>query len=134
MTDNQTSGPTTPPALIDRSMKALIRRVPGAFFRLAGVDAGPLPIRYEDVSINLAEHRADQVIILGEDDDPERWASHLEYQLQPDARALRGWFFKREPGQPGFLFGALPGPVKEKPRRLGGPPGLSKGGKFFCIV
>src|SRR5438876_6919586 len=94
VTDNQTAGRTEPPALIDRSMKALIRRVPGAFFRLAGVDTGPRPIRSDDVSINLPEHRADQVLILGAEDDPTRWASHLEYQLQPDARVMQGWFFK----------------------------------------
>jgi predicted transposase YdaD len=92
--DNQPFSRPDSSALIDRSVKALIRQVPGAFFRLAGVETGLSPIRYEDVTVSIPEHRADQVLSLGADDDPDRWASHLEYQLQPDARVLRGWFFK----------------------------------------
>ena len=40
------------------------------------------------------EYRADQVFLIGPDDDPDRWALHLEYQLQADPRELRGWFLK----------------------------------------
>jgi predicted transposase YdaD len=79
---------------LDRSLKTLIRRAPGAFFRLAGITPDPRVVRPGDVSVNVAEFRADQVFIVGEEGDPKRWALHLEYQLQPDARVMPGWFFK----------------------------------------
>jgi predicted transposase YdaD len=82
------------PNLIDRSLKVLIRRVAPAFFRLAGVSVDPATISPGDVSVNLPEHRADQVFLVGDTTDPSRWALHLEYQLQPDARVLRGWLLK----------------------------------------
>jgi hypothetical protein len=80
--------------LIDRSLKALARRAVPAFLRLAGVDVPPAAIRWEDVTINLPEFRADQVLLVGADDDPHRWALHLEFQLEPDRRVMPGWFLK----------------------------------------
>src|SRR5438552_1462284 len=82
------------PNIIDRSVKALIRRVPSAFFRLAEVDVDPAAVRPGDVAVNLPEFRADQVFTVGSEDDPRRWAIHLEYQLQPDQRVLKGWLLK----------------------------------------
>jgi Domain of unknown function (DUF4351) len=81
-------------SLIDRSLKALARRAAPAFLRLAGVDAPPAAIRWEDVTVNLPEFRADQVLIVGADEDPGRWALHLEFQLEPDRRVMPGWFLK----------------------------------------
>jgi predicted transposase YdaD len=80
--------------LIDRSLKALARRVAPTFLRLAGVDAPPAALRWEDVTINLPEYRADQVLLVGVDDAPRRWALHLEFQLEPDRRVMPGWFLK----------------------------------------
>jgi hypothetical protein len=82
------------PDIIDRSVKALIRRVPHTFFRLARVDVDFHTVHPEDTAVNLAEFRADHVFIVGEESDPACWATHIEYQLQPDARVLRDWFFK----------------------------------------
>jgi predicted transposase YdaD len=79
------------PAEIDRSLKALIRAVPPAFCRLAGAEVEPGRIRMVEASVNLPEFRADQVLLI-QDDTP--WAIHVEYQLQPDRRVLRGWFLK----------------------------------------
>jgi hypothetical protein len=79
----------SPAQLIDRSLKLLFRRVSPALFRLARLSVDPAAIRLADVSVNLPEHRADQLFLTGADDDPRRWALHLEYQLQPDRRALR---------------------------------------------
>jgi hypothetical protein len=78
---------------IDRSVKALCRRVPWALLQLLGVDPA-VELAWEDVSINLPEFRADQVLILGAPEDPNRWAIHFEYQLQPDSRLLRSWRLK----------------------------------------
>lgn len=78
---------------IDRSVKALCRRVPQALLQLLGVNPF-VELAWEDVNINLPEHRADQVLILGGPDDPRRWAIHLEYQLEPDPRLLRSWRLK----------------------------------------
>jgi hypothetical protein len=83
-----------PPALIDRSVKAMIRSVPDAFCRLARVDADPHAIRFEDVALNLAEFRADHVLIIGTQEDPSCWAMHLEYQLEPDLSVMPGWLLK----------------------------------------
>jgi predicted transposase YdaD len=75
-------------------LKALVRRVPTAFLRLAGIDVEPGAIRTDDVTINLPEFRADQVLLVGQQDDPARWALHVEFQLRPDQRVLRSWFLK----------------------------------------
>ncbi len=83
-----------PHALIDRSVKALIRTVPDVLFRLAGVQVDPRDVRFEDVALNLPELRADHVLRVGEPDDPAGWAIHLEYQLQPDPTAMPVWLLK----------------------------------------
>src|SRR5438105_2582141 len=80
--------------VIDRSLKALARRAAPAFLRLFGVPVEPSTLRREDVSVNLPEFRADQVLLVGAEDDPERWAMHLEFQLDPDRRVLPDWFLK----------------------------------------
>jgi hypothetical protein len=84
----------SPAQLIDRSLKLLFRRVSPALFRLARLPVDPAAVRLADVAVNLPEHRADQLFLIGADDDPARWGLHLEYQLQPDRRALRGWLLK----------------------------------------
>jgi hypothetical protein len=71
------------PSFFDRSLKTLFRRVPPALFRLLGVQVDPAQVQAGDVSVNLAEFRADQVFVVGGTDDPERWALHIEYHLQP---------------------------------------------------
>jgi predicted transposase YdaD len=83
-----------PPHPLDRSLKALIRRVPTAFLRLAGIEANPNVVRIEDVTINLPEFRADQVLIIGPQEADGTKAVHFEFQMQPDRRVLRDWFLK----------------------------------------
>jgi len=81
-------------SLIDASLKTLIRSVFPAFLRLIGVQAGSEQVRLGDVSVNLPEFRADQLFMIGEEDDASRWALHIEYQLEPDERMCRGWYHK----------------------------------------
>jgi hypothetical protein len=83
-----------PPALIDRSVKALIRAVPEALFRLAGVEVDRGAVHFEDIALNLPELRADHVLLHGAENDPARWALHVEYQLQPDPSVMPGWLVK----------------------------------------
>src|SRR5205807_9847606 len=85
--------PLQPPE-VDQSRKTLIRTVPPAFCRLAGAQVTADQIHFTDVSVHLPEFRADQVLIVSETGRPSRWAIHVEYQLQPDTRVLRGWFLK----------------------------------------
>ena len=94
MTDRE-EPPQQPPALIDRSVKALIRAVPEALFRLAGVQADRRDVRFEDIALNLPEHRADHVLLHGAEGDPARWAMHAEYQLQPDPSVMPGKSLRR---------------------------------------
>lgn len=82
------------PSLFDRSIKVLLRRAYPAFLRLAGFAVDPARVRPEDVTINLPEHRADQVFLVGEEGDADRGGLHLECQMQPDARVMDGWFYK----------------------------------------
>src|SRR4051794_34096611 len=79
-------------SLIDRSAKVLARRVPDAFCRLAGIEVAGAALSFEDVSINLPEYRADQVLII--ERPGVRWGWHLEYQLRPDRQKLLTWLFK----------------------------------------
>jgi hypothetical protein len=83
-----------PRELIDRSLKVLTRHAAHALCRLADVAVAPDQIRFEDTAVNLAEFRADQILLLGAEDDPTRWGWHLEYQLEPDARVMAGWLLK----------------------------------------
>jgi hypothetical protein len=73
---------------IDRSMKVLFRCVPPAFFRLAGLEVDPSLIRLGDVSVNIPEFRADQVLIAHSPDGSPAWGVYLEYQLHPDPAVL----------------------------------------------
>ncbi len=79
---------------IDREIKALVRLVPQALFRLAGINTHGLPIFPADVPVDQPQHDADSVFRVGGDNDPAGWALHLEYQLQPDSRELKRWMFK----------------------------------------
>ena len=54
---------------IDRSLKVLVRQVPRAFFRLAGAEIRDRPLSVTDVSVNVPEHRADNVLLVGAEDD-----------------------------------------------------------------
>lgn len=80
--------------LLDRSLKVLFRLAAPAFLRLAGLSVDPSRIRIGDVTINLAEHRADGFVFVGDEGDPKRWAAHVEFQSQPDSRVLTTWFLK----------------------------------------
>jgi predicted transposase YdaD len=82
------------PNLLDLSMKTLCRHAPAAMLRLAGVEVEPARVRLGDVTVVLPEFRADQVLLVGGDTEPEPWAVHFEYQALPDVRALRTWFVK----------------------------------------
>ena len=80
--------------LLDRSLKLLTRRAAPALCRLAAIAVDPAQIRFEDTAVNVAEHRADTVLLLGAEEDPDRWGWHLEYQLEPDPRVIPGWLLK----------------------------------------
>ena len=82
-----------PREVIDRSVKALCRRVPQALLQLLRLPVTP-SLSWEDASVTIPGHRGDQVLVVGEPGDPERWALHLEYQLTPDPRLLRDWQLK----------------------------------------
>jgi hypothetical protein len=83
-----------PPNPLDRALKVLIRRTLPSLLRLAGVTVDPSQIRPDDTAINLPEYRADNVFRIGAEEDPARWALHLEHQLQPDHRVLPDWYYK----------------------------------------
>lgn len=90
----QGRGPVSEVSVVDLSVKALAREVPGAFFRLVNLDVEETRIHRGDVTVAVPEFRADQVYqVLGADGTPE-WALYLECQLQPDPRLLKSWFLK----------------------------------------
>ena len=80
-------------AILDQAAKRLFGESPRATLRLAGatVPEGTL-IRREDVSVNIAEHRADQVFVPEVPDNP--WALQTEYAAQPDPRQHARWLYK----------------------------------------
>lgn len=77
---------------VDVAIKQLFRRYPRTILRLAGVPSLPASLRWEDAAIVLAETRADQVLIVEQQEGGG--ALYLEYQLQPDSRVLPDWFLK----------------------------------------
>src|SRR5262249_21334695 len=84
----------SPPSPIDRAVKALIRRVPAPFFPPVGASVDPAALAAQEVTVLLPEYRADHVLKVGVEDDPDRWALHVEFQMEPDTRVLRNWFLK----------------------------------------
>ncbi|MGV3722521.1 MAG: hypothetical protein ACO1SX_16565 [Actinomycetota bacterium] len=85
---------STPPNLVDLSLKALARRVPAAMFRLLGFDVAPGAIRIVDPTVIVKELEADHVFVHESDADQEAWGLYLEYQQEPDRRQLRKWALK----------------------------------------
>lgn len=84
----------TEPSLVDLCIKILARCSPGVFFRIARLEVSPGAIRTGDVTVAVAEFRADHVYIVEGGNGAPEWALHLEVQLQPDRRVVRGWFHK----------------------------------------
>ncbi|MDQ2733033.1 MAG: DUF4351 domain-containing protein [Armatimonadota bacterium] len=84
----------TPPTLIDRSVKILIRDHPDAMSRLLNLNISPEHIRTDDVSVNVPEFRSDQLFVIEGAGDPPKWGLQGECQLEPDKRAVQGWFLK----------------------------------------
>lgn len=95
-----------PHDLLDRSLKVLTRHAAHALCRLADIAVARDQIRFEDTAVNVAKHRADQVLLLGEEGDPDRWGWHLEYQIEPDTSVMAGWLLKNA-----ILNARLPMPV-----------------------
>lgn len=81
-------------AIFDRSLKALIREFPAAFFRLAGLDLTGLRVRLGDAAVNLPEFRADNVFVVEGQRAADRFGLQIEYQLQPSRGVLTDWFLK----------------------------------------
>ena len=81
-------------AIFDRSLKALIREFPSAFFQLAGIDVSGLRVRPTDASVNLPEFRADNVFVVEGRRAEDRFGIQVEYQLQPNRSVLADWFLK----------------------------------------
>src|SRR5258708_5190910 len=79
---------------LDAALKLLTRHAAHALLLLLDSSADPDHIRFEDTAVNLPEHRADQILMVGAEDDPERYGVHIEFQLEPDRRRMKGWLFK----------------------------------------
>ena len=80
-------------SVLDRAAKRLFGEAPRAALLLAGARLPEgVTIRREDVSINIAEHRADQVFVPDVPGSP--WAIHMEYVTQPDPRDHPNWLYK----------------------------------------
>jgi len=79
--------------ILDRAAKLVIRSAPQTAFLLAGATIPPgASFRTEDINVNVAEHRADHVLILEAPGD--RYGIQAEYEAAPDPRKHRGWLLK----------------------------------------
>lgn len=82
------------PTLIDRSVKILVRDHPDAMSRLLSLNIPPEHIRTDDVSVNVPEFRSDKLFVIEGAGHPPKWGLQGEFQLEPDKRAVQGWFLK----------------------------------------
>jgi hypothetical protein len=82
------------PSLLDRCLKVLLRRAYPAVFRLFGAEIDPSHVRFEDVALNIAEHRADGIMVVEAPEPEPRWALLLEGQSRPEPFKLGSWRFK----------------------------------------
>jgi len=85
---------TKPGSTVDRSVKGMLRSVPDAFLRLLDEDAGSQEVTFENVTVNLPEHAADGVLLVGGPGNKPSRGFHLEAQLHPDRRVMQGWMLK----------------------------------------
>jgi len=81
-------------AMVDRSVKGLIRSVPQAFLRLLREGALPQQVTFTNVAVNLPEHSADGVLLVGRPGEKPSHGFHFEAQLYPDHRVMAGWMLK----------------------------------------
>ena len=79
----------------DKSAKIILRRSPQTLCRLLDLGVMPGSIRFDDISVNVPELRADGLIVIGsKDGSPER-GRYLEFAMQPpDRKTLDGWLAK----------------------------------------
>lgn len=82
------------PAVVDIALKVLARAAPTAFFRLADIEVDPSRIRHLDVTVAVAERRADHVFLVTDAEGTPEWGLYLEGQMQPQRRTLRSWTSK----------------------------------------
>lgn len=82
------------PVVVDIALKVLARATPAAFFRLAGIEVDPARIRHEDVTVAVAERRADHVFLVTDVHGTPEWGLCLESQMQPQRRSVRSWVAK----------------------------------------
>ena len=80
--------------IVDRTVRRLVRRSPGAFLSLLGISVDASRIRFEDTAVILPELRGDNVLtVLGQRSKPE-WGVHFEFDLNASGRDLLEWQIK----------------------------------------
>jgi hypothetical protein len=79
--------------VLDRAVKRVFGDAPLAALMLAGATLPEgVAVRREDVTINIAEHRADHLFVPNLIHNP--WALHMEYVARPDPRQHPNWHYK----------------------------------------
>ena len=78
-------------------VKSVVRTIWPTLLRAMGVANPPSHAHFEDVTLTqIAEHRADQVLVYDPPDVPSRGAHYFEYAVAPpDRETLLGWIYKR---------------------------------------
>jgi hypothetical protein len=97
------------PNPVDTSIRGLLRGQAQVLFQLLGHGPPPPRLRWEDTALNLPELRADHVLVIGTEAEPEQGALYVEYQLVPDPSNLVTWAVKwggllRQLGMPTALL------------------------------
>ncbi len=79
---------------LDHAAKEIFRLAPDLVARLLGITAVVQPMRFADTSVRSREHRADKVMLFGDDGETGAFGWHLEYQAGDDPRELLPWVQK----------------------------------------
>jgi hypothetical protein len=79
---------------LDHAAKEIVRLVPDLILRVLKVPVQERRLRFADASVRSRELRADHVLLVGDDNEPDAFGVHLEFQAGDDRREFARWNLK----------------------------------------
>ncbi len=82
------------PHSLDHAAKEIFRLVVDLTPRILGIQVSGRRLHFADTSVRSRELRADHVLLVGEENKPDSFGCHLEFQAGDDRRELVRWNLK----------------------------------------
>ena len=79
---------------LDHAAREIVRLVPDLILRVLEISARGRRLRFADTAVRSRQLQADHVLLVGEDDDPDPFGCHVEFQAGDDRREFPRWNLK----------------------------------------